>query len=631
MRRLIFLIFFLPICSYAQNFSVNLLSDNLKNGAYAVVRQYDETVEFQKIDKYKYKVEKAITVFNESGMRFAIEPIYYNKSLKINKFQSILYDAQGKEIRKLRSKDLKDISIYDGFSLFNDTRIQYYDITPPTYPFTVYYHYEVESSNTSFMPGWMPIEGYNLGVESANYTFINSTNIETRKMESSFDYPNIEKSESGRTIKYAIKNIPSLEQEPLSPGFLFLVPHVRIMASEFQIEGIKGQFSNWEEFGKWYYNSLVKGRQEVSPKDKEAALQLTSGISDPKEKIRVLYEFMQSKTRYVNVSIGIGGWEPFPASYVSDKSYGDCKALSNYMVSLLKLVGIDGYHTVVYGNHSQKLDFKTDFTAFEGNHMIVNVPLEDETIWLECTSQQLPYNFLGYFTDDRKALSVTPSGGEIVDTQYFSTESNRETIHIKGELLPNGNMNADFSFESKGLEYNREYEIFFKATKEQKEEIHEKFSSIPNFSLLDYEMDNNRTDAVFTLNVAMESGQYAKNIGNNMLFNLIPYSRTGLSLKKDENRKYPFEIRYGYISEVSVELKIPEGYKLSEAFRPIIYADEFGDYILLVENKEPGKLKIYRKITTKDGSYPKEKFNDYVEFQRKISSMDNSKILLDKN
>jgi len=69
---------------------------------------------------------------------------------------------------------------------------------------------------------------------------------------------------------------------------------------------------------------------------KKEVHELTDNLKDVRQKVYVLYDFLQKNTHYINVSLGIGGWQPFPADYVAIKRYGDCKALSNYMVALLK-------------------------------------------------------------------------------------------------------------------------------------------------------------------------------------------------------------------------------------------------------------------------------------------------------
>ncbi|MFV0487100.1 MAG: DUF3857 domain-containing protein, partial [Vibrio fluvialis] len=364
----------------------------------AVTRFENVTVEFLSYNKEKYTEEKAITILNESGLKYAFNPVYYTKSKKIMTYTAIMYDASGKEIKKYKSREINDASTFDGFSLFTDNRVQYFNVVPISYPFTIYYKVETISSSTISLSYWNPVMGYDLGVENSTFKLINETNIPIRKLEEGFEGYGVQKSEEGKTIVYSLQNIAPIQDEILSPPLQKLVPLVRFSPTEFELEGVLGKFENWEQFGKWYYDTLLSDKQDLSEAEKNKARQLVSGTEDPVEKVRILYQYMQSKTRYINVAIGIGGWEPFPASFVSTKSYGDCKALSNYMISLLEAVGIKGYHTVVYGEKSRKVDVEKDFASLQGNHMIVNVPLEGQTLWLECTNQQTAFNYLGLGT-----------------------------------------------------------------------------------------------------------------------------------------------------------------------------------------------------------------------------------------
>ncbi len=128
--------------------------------------------------------------------------------------------------------------------------------------------------------------------------------------------------------------------EPNSPLGLQSLPVLSITPTTFEVEGYKGEMNSWEALGKWQL-LLNAGREELPAETQAKVRELVANIPSKEAKIKVLYEYMQSRTRYVGIQLGIGGWQPFPASKVDSKGYGDCKALSNYMKALLNVVGIE--------------------------------------------------------------------------------------------------------------------------------------------------------------------------------------------------------------------------------------------------------------------------------------------------
>jgi hypothetical protein len=61
----------------------------------------------------------------------------------------------------------------------------------------------------------------------------------------------------------------------------------------------------------------------------------------------------------------------------------------------------------------------------------------------------------------------------------------------------------------------------------------------------------------------------------------------------------------------------------------VLLNSEFGTYTLsFVKNGD--ELKLNRTIRINKGLYPKEKYNDYVNFRKKTINIDNSKILISK-
>src|SRR6185295_15281183 len=141
-----------------------------------------------------------------------------------------------------------------------------------------------------------------------------------------------------------LENLPAYEEEPNSPKGI----HPRVLTSpiEFEVEGYHGSIKEWEDISKFSY-TLNKGRDLLPESEKEKVRELLKGENDTYEKIRKLYEYMQSKTRYVSIQLGLGGWQTIEAKEVVAKGYGDCKALSNYMKALLNTAGIPAYIALI--------------------------------------------------------------------------------------------------------------------------------------------------------------------------------------------------------------------------------------------------------------------------------------------
>ena len=83
----------------------------------------------------------------------------------------------------------------------------------------------------------------------------------------------------------------------------------------------------------------------------------------------------------------------------------------------------------------RKRSVEKDFSSMQGNHAILNIPNNGNDIWLECTSQTIPFGFLGDFTDDRDVLVVTPEGGIIKRTPAYLNEDNLQTIEWKYSII----------------------------------------------------------------------------------------------------------------------------------------------------------------------------------------------------
>ena len=64
----------------------------------------------------------------------------------------------------------------------------------------------------------------------------------------------------------------------------------------------------------------------IAGTEKVKLTKILENTQDTIQKMKSLYQYMQERTRYVGIQLGIGGFQPFPAQTVFETGYGDCKA-----------------------------------------------------------------------------------------------------------------------------------------------------------------------------------------------------------------------------------------------------------------------------------------------------------------
>ena len=434
-----------------------LIPKELKENANAVIRFNQVTVDVLGVDEMVVKEKRIVTVLNKLGKTHVDAYKNYDDDTKITKLTAIIYDVLGNKIKKYSKGDFQDVSAIDGGSLYSDSRLKYLEYTPTSYPYTVVFESEYKNSSTGFIPSWFPVENYNLAIEKSIYQLNNPKNIPFRKREKNFKGYAIENSSNENNLKYVLTNQKPIKHESYTVNFEEFSPNLSISFNQFSLKGVTGKAENWKEFGNWMYNKLLVNRNQLPPSTIKKVENLVKGVNSPIEKAKIIYEYVQNKTRYISVQVDIGGWEPIAANKVDEVSYGDCKGLTNYTKALLDVAGVKSYYTVVYAQNNKNID--KDFTALQGNHMILNIPNEGNDVWLECTSQTNPFGFLGDFTDDRDVLVVTPEGGIIKRTPAYINKDNLQTINANINLLADGSVNASLTRKSYGTQYDDKYQI----------------------------------------------------------------------------------------------------------------------------------------------------------------------------
>lgn len=597
----------------------------LKDADY-VIREESILFKVSSISKAVERVKIVVTILNQRAADEADLILFYNDHFRIKSMKGAMYNQNGKELTKIRQGDIRDYNATSSGQFMDDNRAKIVDLDPPYYPVTIEHEYEIEYSGIFIYPDWEPRSRIRSSVEKSEFTILTPDVIPVR-IKSRFLYSEpIQTVENGiRSYKWSVAGLPAIkEYEPNQCRHSDNNPRLMTAPVTFEFGGFKGNMETWEGFGKWIWQ-LNEGRDALPETTVAAVQQMTDGL-DERAKIEKLYKYLQSKTRYVGIQLGIGGLQTFEASVVDKLGYGDCKGLTNYMKAMLNAVDIQSYYALVKAGDLES-DIDADFPSSQFNHVILCAPLEQDTIWLECTSQNMPFSFLGQFTSNRHALLVTEEGGKLVKTKSFTRDDNFMRRYVEIRISETGD--ASVSAETSYGGYQSDYFLYLKTKSydDQKKQLYERFGmsgvEIRDFSFSQKDNDLGET----TEKLSMAIRRYASMSAKRMTFNPNVLNKTAFNLPALENRQSDIDVKYSYFDADTVKIFLPD--KFYPEFLPEEkrIESEFGEYYSKTIAGE--RTITYIRIVKKNaGTYPAEKYTEYANFIREISKADNSKIAL---
>ncbi|HAL82675.1 MAG TPA: hypothetical protein DCO83_10910 [Mucilaginibacter sp.] len=635
MRPIIITFFLFAICTLAeaqQNFDASLIPKELLPYASSVVRDKEETVEVQGLDNTIYHIKEAVTILNKNGDDQAHIEIEHDKSRVIKYVKGVVYNEFGKQTAKFSESDFDDNSAWDGFSLFTDTRVKHYSPSVIQYPYTIAYEYELRLKQTLGLPDWDPTPEIGTAVEKSTFTFSCKPDFNIRYKENNITSKvTISKNLAGlKTFTWQAENLKAIKNEPYSPYSKNYLSSVQIAPQNFSYYGIGGSFTNWSELGKWIYDKLVADRQVLPAETIEHIKDITKDIADPKLKAKKIYEYMQYKTHYISVQLGIGGIQPFLAADVDKQNYGDCKALVNYTQALLKAVNIDSYYCVVKSGRAFKVGMPADFPDVEGDHIILCLPFKNDTTWADCTSQTNPFGYLGDFTDDRTVLACTPEGGKLMHTPKYTTENNLQSRKASFVINEAGELSGSMSTIFKGAEYDdRDY--LLDEAKTERVKMLQKVYALNNMDIESLDLKQDKSfDPSTTETIKLRARDYASLTDGKYYFMLNPANRIEEPPRQVRNRLNSVYINRGHTQLDEITYSVPAGYHLEKEPLNVAIDKPFGKFTATL-TLTGNKLLYKRHLQIIDGSYSKDTYQDLVDFYQSVVDADNYTVSLVKN
>ena len=614
---------------FDESFAVSSLAPSLSDEADAVVRLNVQRFEVHGPGRATSKVRRAVTVFNADGRDAGDLFVHYDdRLLRLKSFKGSIRNAQGKVIRKLKKGDQQDYSAISDYSLYEDNRVRVAQLYHDVYPYTVEFEYEVLHDGLINWPTWYPQQS-DRPVVFGQFEIVAPANMEVRyTVQGATLEPETAQQKNRKTYRWQIEALPALELEPFGPAWREQVMAVHTAPATFEIEGAKGDLSSWQSFGKWYHD-LSEGRTALPPEARADVQRLTEGLDDDREKARRLYAYLQEKTRYVSIQLGLGGWQPFDAAYVHKHGYGDCKALTNYMRALLKEAGIPSFPALIRGG-SEAPEVLPDFPSNQFNHVVLSVPMKADTVWLECTSQTTPFGHLGNFTEDRYALLVKPEGSELVRTPRTRAEQNQQVRRATIRLAADGNATAEVHTRYTGNQQDRIRQALAARSGHDRETWLLEDIDLPSFEVTHVDFSSVETNTLTVdLPLKLKLPRYAARTGKRLFLPVNLMERWSSVPPANEARTQPIKyFPYPFVDADTIRYEVPAGFTVEAVPVPVEVETAFGQYAAKVVPEPDGALTYYRWVAITQATCPAEDYDAFRDFMRRITQADRAQVVL---
>jgi hypothetical protein len=295
------------------------------------------------------------------------------------------------------------------------------------------------------------------------------------------------------------------------------------------------------------------------------------------------------------------------------------------MKAMLKECGIQSYYTII--STVNKRLFKDYASVSQMNHAILQVPLENETLWLECTNPEILF---GYVHEDIAGHDALVCKDETV--HFVTLPANPDSLNIMKQTVTI-DINNEGSAEvrvTKNYEL-QQYERVAHITKiEEKDKINylQKMIDLPLATIKNLQIseDKNSVPAMH-IDFDIDVYGYGSISGSRFFIPVNPFNKN--SVKPDKERNLDISIQHGYHDIDTIIVNFPSDMTVEAMPKPVSVKSEFGEFSFDMKH-ENGKIEIVQTFLLRSGDYPKEKYEEFSAFMKSLSQVENSKIVLKK-
>ncbi|HEX8270534.1 MAG TPA: transglutaminase domain-containing protein [Flavobacterium sp.] len=414
-----------------------------------------------------------------------------------------------------------------------------------------------------------------------------------------------------------------------APSLSYFSPHVIFYIKNYKTaEGTTNVVGSIDNLYNFYYQT-IKDINKVDQKAVKAkSLELIANSTTEFDKARAIFNYVQSKIKYVAFEDGMGGFVPREAAEVYQKKYGDCKDMANLLNEMLKYAGIESY-TAWIGTRHNNYTYEKVPTPIVDNHMIAVAKINSEYVFLDATGEYTLFpGFTSMIQGKQALLKIDEKNYKILPVPVIAADQNK--MKVKMQLQLDGTkLSGAADYQLTGF-MKSQFNASYKTSLDEKEMLKSYLSRfISSITTSDIKIENaDLTENALKINHGLSLDKWIKIADDQIMFKpalFFPYSDSRVS----EKRKVPIEFSFKKAYEIEYEYAIPEGYKVE--FTPANFKLDTDLIAAEIRYTTSGsKLTVYQKIATNVLLLEKPQFEAWNLAIKNITKQYNQNIILSK-
>ncbi len=391
-----------------------------------------------------------------------------------------------------------------------------------------------------------------------------------------------------RIYDFSATNVPAISPEPAMPPWPEVLGFVHVST-----------YKTWKQLGKWYWG-LVKDQFDLDDETRKLAQDIVKGKTTDAEKVKALYDWVVTNTRYVALEFGIYGFKPHRCVQTVARGWGDCKDKATALSTLLKVVGIKS--TIVIVRTQLRGDFHSKVASFAPfDHAIVYVP--SLNLYLDGTAEYTGSTELPKMDRGALALQINEGDAKLVHLPNADPTKNVIQRNATATLSANGDAKLELSYVTRGTSA-AEWRFRYHADATRRERINNDLGrEFPGFSIQAGKAgivasDLEDLEKPVKISVQGTAQGFARKEGNQLSMAVTTKVRLTPTYASLSQRKLDVRILAYPTREDTFVVKLPAGAKVVSAPPAASGSTRFGSYSVKVE-QESGQVTVKSHVEIK--------------------------------